>query len=1046
MIKYPTMNKPHLTSGLPVLVLLTSAYLNGFAQAPAYNQNSARINKKQAASGFYFLAALQYGINLAKTGVDSLFFRGNGPGFNMNAGYSFGNIGLGLSGGFVSSQTDKTKINAFVSRTGIPADQMVISTGNQQNMYVLVGPSATFGKKTQAGIHAKAGLFINSSGFVNIQRRGSVTPLYRNEPSSKSVFPGFNAGVNLSYALSDFISVGFSADYLATKSEVVNYDVRRGGAIEGLTLSKNISDIMTGISFRYHIKSPRDAASGQATGKRQHNPVIIRESGSGLATGRRQYEFEDDAANSCGQVVLKRTNADGSVEELNFACPDDAAAYARQTPKSDFGTTLIDEDNAFAQNQKSFIIPRMPEGKGIISGRLTWTTSNATGIITNSTIPGTVRGGSVTMNSQTSRTRATNQSSFGTLVRMSAREHRSGMATGRREYEPVFIEQGGQVCNPCLAEVKMASASNNPLYEGNNNAGANPLYGSNKRMAGDDDCDGIAGINVYLLDINTRAVVSRTRTENGGNFFFANVPNGNYIVKLNGFIGGKKGYDVYLTSNTDLLGSIEQGGESVQLIINTSSGDEEDNTPTQKAGVSTSRSNVRTKSIAIIEADLDSDGEFESLQATATFSDGSTQDITSLLSGKTISNAPGGKKIVLEGEALHTVRHRAEVVKSNKQGGPGTNRLSSITINNTGDKLIATGSFSDGTTRDITADLAVNKSHTGVLQYHIAVGDLDGDGEADAIIKTKTRSNQSNDRLAVSNTDNDEVWSPRSNVKILRAASGDLDGDGAAEIFVGGAIPGGSVLSAAMAGDPIHGVDVKLGFRDKTLQRVSTNENGEFEFSGLQAGNYTITVDQSVFINDESFVSVGDADAINTSETNLQDAKQVFSPAIKTKAQDYNSSRSNKTASVAADGLNNNNDQPEIRPGTSPVKWRAPETMRQKKYEGKKQLTGLLASLDELEQLLNSDESNAKAIINTSRSNIKNQRAAIYALLEALDDLEMKDRSQSFSDIEKKSEALNMQFLALQQSVKTLGQQYTSISNVLKTKHDSVKNSINNIR
>ena len=123
---------------------------------------------------------------------------------------------------------------------------------------------------------------------------------------------------------------------------------------------------------------------------------------------------------------------------------------------------------------------------------------------------------------------------------------------------------------------------------------------------------------------------------------------------------------------------------------------------TEKAGISTSRSNIRTKSLTIIEADLDGDGEYESLKATGTFSDGSTRDITSG-ARKTISNASGTKGITIGGNAFELTRRRVEVLKSNKQGNPNANRLTSISIT-TGNRLTATGTFSDGSTRDIQKD------------------------------------------------------------------------------------------------------------------------------------------------------------------------------------------------------------------------------------------------------------------------------------------------------------------------------------------------------
>ena len=204
---------------------------------------------------------------------------------NMNAGYSFGDFGIGISAGYFSSETDQTKVNEFIASTGASPDQMMVSHSKQQNMFFLAGPTAQFGKNIKTILHVSGGLFLNNSGYVNIYRRGAVTSAYRNEPSSKNLFPGFSAGANLNFPVSPILSVGFSTEYMNTKSEVMNYDARRGAAIEGLKLSKNISNLLAGITLRYNINTARETASGKATGR------TAREVQSGQATGKNQAQY-----------------------------------------------------------------------------------------------------------------------------------------------------------------------------------------------------------------------------------------------------------------------------------------------------------------------------------------------------------------------------------------------------------------------------------------------------------------------------------------------------------------------------------------------------------------------------------------------------------------------------------------------------------------------------------------------------------------------------------------------------------------------------------
>ena len=108
------------------------------------------------------------------------------------------------------------------------------------------------------------------AGWLDIQQRGAQRAAYRNESTDKSIYPGFLTGLNVQYnTKSDVWSFGIGADYMNTKSEVNNYDARRGGGIEALKLSRNITDIVAGITIKYNIFSSREAGSGMATGRRR---------------------------------------------------------------------------------------------------------------------------------------------------------------------------------------------------------------------------------------------------------------------------------------------------------------------------------------------------------------------------------------------------------------------------------------------------------------------------------------------------------------------------------------------------------------------------------------------------------------------------------------------------------------------------------------------------------------------------------------------------------------------------------------------------------
>jgi hypothetical protein len=1131
----------------------------------AYNQNSARSNNAKAYN--QNPARSNHGLSISfsplysaatKSSSDSLLFRGSGAGLRFGADYFFGNAGISFSSGFGTSSPDDATINNFLKHSSIPTDQLLITKTKQQNMYLLLGPSVRFGSKVQLYAHAKGGLFINNSGLISMQQRGAQKVLYRNESTSKNIYPGFLTGLKIQYSTkSDAWSFGIGTDYMHTRTEVNNYDVRRGSGIEALKLSRNITDLVTGITIQYNIRSPRDATSGQASGKRQVGKpiyedinVATREAGSGLATGRRSYQpgqpvygnitREETPAESCGSVTQRITNPDGTTEEMTFACPADAASYNERismnvtVPKQTQGATFGEKVNQGLQSSgidnkrlsTNVTAPKqtqgatfgekvnqglhaagsaLSQGRNIISGRLSTASESSTGVITNktaavssvSTMAGGAGGGAAaasyarTANNQSApsglvTTIYAREAGSGQASGRRSREAGSGMATGRRQYEPVFSEGQGDVCNPCIATAKMSNVKNNPLYEDKGQSGVNPMYESKKTTGGgDNDCDGIAGMTVSLVEPQSGAVIAKTITERCGDFFFANVPDGDYVVKINGIFLSKKGYDYYAAkSKTDLLGKVTLGDEALQLLINTG-GDDDD--MTQKAGISTSRSNIRCRSITIVDADTDGDGVFESTKVLAELYDGTTKDITAF---SRMTTAGSVKKVTVRGWN-----------PEKKEGVTGfANSVKEYTISISNDnKAAVTNQYENGTKEELTVAARVSH-HPNVVQYIIPVDEEDSEvTNTGARAKiTKSRSNIQNNRMA-NDGEHDDIWSPRSNIKMLRLVPADMDGDGSPEMAVAAPfVPGGAVISAAMRpGNPIGGLTIKGGKNPGGNQRtVQTNESGEFEFMDLEPGDYTFYIEQRVFIEDETFITAGSSNTraqdYNSSRSNKTASSAAPDPGGNngnSKAQDHNSSRSNKTSSVADGDIDNeaadnaarkgwdgtvkggsktqaqdynssrsnkssgivatdpDNGDGAIKKGnTVPVKWTAPEVLKRTVNTSRSNIRQLLASLDDLEEELDTDTPNDRYLVNTSRSNIKSQRIAIYDLRETLTNMEYMEKTVAMNQVKEKTTAMNMQFLALQESLTAMGNQYRSISNVLKTKHDTVKNSISNIR
>ena len=308
-----------------------------------------------------------------------------------------------------------------------------------------------------------------------------------------------------------------------------------------------------------------------------------------------------------------------------------------------------------------------------------------------------------------------------------AREAGSGMATGKRQYQPIYISKQNSNCDNCLITLKKSEtiynwdikknqvAKNvNPTYKENKMEGVNPLHNQKNADNRDNDCDGIANINLTLVNTETGQEVANSKTLKCGEFSFTNIPIGIYTIQLNGNFLTKKGYDFYMAKTADFYGKVSQNEETFKLIL--------------------------TKN--------------------------------------------------------------DEVTNEN------------------------------------------------------------------SLIKTRTKSNQTNEKLA---NNNKEIF-----VVKLDNSSGDIDNDGVVDLIVGGAIPGGAVISSVNArpGNPIGGLTIKGGKNPGgQMMHKTTNNLGEFEFLNLEPGNYNFTIEQQVFLNSEiqiELISKSKHDTVKNSIQNIR--------------------------------------------------------------------------------------------------------------------------------------------------------------------------------
>ena len=1073
-----------------ITILLLSFLIHTNAQNRAQDHNSSRSNKTvntvqsaddwnssrsnkspQLTQSDDWTFGINSGASFAARSNENSLFRGNGMATKMFGRYCFGNIGLGFSSGIVPGSINNNALNEFIIERKFQQSQ--IAKSNPFNTYFLFGPSFRYGNRVIVNAEMQGGMFINNPGGVTIAQQGALRPLYRFEGAGKNLFPGFSGSISLAYPINNSTRFFINTDYLQSKSSIRLFDPQRGIDV-AIEQDRHVKLFTLGVGITKSFGSKRGAASGMASGKKHvgnvkyENISITEDAATGeriiVATRQHAINTKGTGANngrmmnneSCGPVIQKIGNPDGTVNEMTFACPNDAAKYNERismkttVPKQTQGTTFGEKVNA-GLHAAGCALSQRASLKGVISGSVNWSGGaiSSSGIVTNqdavssvSNLAGSGGGAAAASYAATGRM-AQPSSPQGVVANIYAREAGSGMATGRRsreagsgqatarrQYEPVFYEGETDTCTGCAVTVKLighelthtvqqaqGQLKGNPLYNSNGQQGINPMHEQNKMslLSGeDDDCDGIIGLDVYLVDVNIGAVAATTKTGACGNFFFANVPAATYVVKIKGGFSKTKNYDVNINSETkkDMAGEIVAANDHWAVQISS----ESDNS-NQKAGVSTSRSNIRNRNITIIEADLDSDGEFESTKVLMEFSDGTTKDVTA---SSRINYANGTKKVTVRG-------WNPEKKQVNTGSG---NTITEYTINIDGNTSVLLTSLYENGTKKETQVLSIVNHHPDIIQFMVPVDDLDVSSEAQPGVKIKTKSNIKNLPAAIGDANNDGIsdilignsysWGAGNDMGMNNGSSGPGISSGAS--LLGGALPGGAVISAfAMPGEPIPGIDVKLGKNPggQGLQTTTSNANGEFEFTNMKKGSYTISAALNYYIDDETVVTIADEDDDNDG---LADRKgwdgTVKGGAV---ANDAPQGKGINEKGIKKSGGSNED------------------------IEGKKSIVNttkrntkdFLVSLDELDKLLATDKNASADVVNTVKENSRAVRSSITQLENSLQNIGLLARTANTADTN---------FAILLGSINKLGEGYSSISNVLKTRHDTVKNSVGNIR
>ena len=1011
--------------------LLLGALLFFFALSAAAQSRSSSFNKDSRQP-----MQRDWSFGGDVTGIFSLgdkemqCFRGNSVGSKIFGSYNFGNIGLGLSAGVLPGNLSNAAINEFLVVRKL--QQATVIQSNPFNSFLLFGPSIQFGKTVAVTAELQGGFCLNNPGSVTVTQPGTIRTLYEFKPGPKNIFPGFSGNIKLAYPITASTRFVIQTGYLQTTSSILLLDPQQGIDVAteqqrklrlmtvGLGLTKIFKPVPSNsVTSRSKeiIAFAQDPVSG-ANGKTTSNGVLlesqqkhaINTKGTGANNGRVM------SPESCGAVTVKTTHPDGTIEERIFACPSDAVGYEDRknvtVPKQTQGTTFGEKVNAGLHAAGSAL--GQGASRAVLSGTVSWSTHNSNGIVTNQEAVSSVGNltGSSAGAAQASYAKIAATGTPGVLTNLYLKDAGSERTSGKKparkssnellitenKYIPLFSETGNTDCPGCAATVKLiaqdlaetvqhssALATKSPLHTGGGSVGSNPLFEQKNKTTNSSGnaCDGIGGLSVYLLNTEDGRIAATTNTDNCGHFYFANVPPAQYVVQISGAVNHLKSYDVNVSSDgkLDVGGEVKTGNDHWVIKLNTG-------THTAGDGVSSNAaaSGPQGRSITLIESDNDGNGSLDLTRAILEFTDGSVEDVTAYTR---ILNVPGSKKVTVRGW---------DVGKKQLAAAPA-NAATEYTLDFATDMSHATmSSNSNNVKKEMQVSPTVS-NHGNVVQWTVPLPDQNAPGSASSIIKTRTKSNNSNDRASSGQMVNANINMGHV-IKEMPVFASAPEGDGSAKVLVGsthankvysGATAGGS---AAMAGEPIPGINVKLGKNPggSSLQTTQSNSNGAFEFTNLQKGNYILTTNTYYYIDDQTLVTVGDV------EDQDRAYRKGWDGTVKggSKTQDHSLSKTNETGDagfVETDNASMN----------------------------------FLASLNELDELLNADKTSpAKALLNA------------------------KDESQKLRDLMRDSgnlgAAADKRFAQLINAIKPLGSSYNPISLVLKTKHDTAKNSVGNIR
>jgi hypothetical protein len=226
----------------------------------AQDHNSSRSNKTAAVfdnsglggggaggdTGFQITFSPGYGSPLNReSSAEQHFYSGRSISSKISVDYFFGRFGIGVSNGFLFTQTDRDAFNRYIQSKGYDETTADLSTSDSQTGFIAAGPVFQTGRRLKIAADAKLGLFIASPGTVIAGNKDDGTTIMRVTSGGRALNHGISGGITVKYSVSPLVSIGINSEYTGTKTGMGYFDGKTGITTSNLVLTRTLVTAMT---------------------------------------------------------------------------------------------------------------------------------------------------------------------------------------------------------------------------------------------------------------------------------------------------------------------------------------------------------------------------------------------------------------------------------------------------------------------------------------------------------------------------------------------------------------------------------------------------------------------------------------------------------------------------------------------------------------------------------------------------------------------------------------------------------------------------------